>query len=664
MSILLLVIYYLSFQIFFKKEIVELLNSNLPFREAYSPSIIGVICVYVLPILFGFLFGGIFSSIKQRSVIYFVNLGLLAGLLNYLPFAFNTYFSSIYWFNNHALIYYLLLFPVLFLVGSLPYYLNISTEDAKGKNLNYKITRLDLIITSVLGLFIFILNIIPVTLSEYLVGADIYYHASLTQKLTTFLDLTKNPFFYNEKNYYYSIAYVILAFVSRVFNISVKHAWFFYIPVSATVFVIFFYLFSKRYLGYSIAALFATLFVLPLNQILWVDPSVRILSYMFFAMLIFTFQSYILTKKIRHLLLSLLFLFLTAASHPEIAIHSVGIIALYFILYYFKSLKLTFEKFTTPLFNKLSKIPDGIHVVGLENFYSFLVLISIYLFILFSKYTTAMEIYSIDKLLVFNEIPLSIFNPIGIISFIVFIFAPFGVMNAYKRFSDKDILMLSIFSLFFTVVFYFSLLWFLYHRYFTETAYLSIAILSAGIIYKLVRDIDFTKKVIMILVLLGFFILSIIPKYQFINVYAKSTNKNLKSKINDLNFLKNNTQSNSVILLDSDNILNRYIPFYSERYIFSGNSLISKERQWQVLSFCNGPFSATCNERSFVAESFFAAPSILALGEIKDKYKIDYLLLNKNDPNEIDIFDNSDLNLRKYKVSETENYILYSLKNY
>jgi hypothetical protein len=650
---------YICFQFFFKEDIIKLLENNLPYRESYNPSIVGVLYTYVFPFIFGILISGALTSFKTRRLIFFINLALIFSILNFLPYLFENKLFANYWFYNHVLLYYLILYPFIFILGSAPFYLNKYIEEEKRTTQTIGLKSLDVIFAFSLGILIFLLNLIPAIQSKFLVGADIYYHAAISKELIHNPDITRNPFFLEDNNYYYSIVYYLVAMFSYINGLSIQNIWFLYIPFASCIFIIFFYLFAKRYTNSTISAFIATLFIFPLNQILWVDPSVRILSYTFFAIALFYFQSFLITARKVYLLISSLFVILIAFSHTEIALHMILILLFFIVLK-----KLSFlKKMATKFFISISFVNESKTKSGLESYNVFLVLITIFLIILISKYKFLLSNYPIDKILIFNEIPLSVFHPIGAISILVFLFAPASIYKRFRRFSNQDIFLTSIALLFTSVIFYFTHIWVLYHRYFAETAYIALSILAADIINIELMRVNRYQRLLGIFLIFGFLFLSLIPKYNFIKTYSASTNLVLSERIKDINFVKKNTVENSVIILDPDNQINRYLPFYGERYIFSGSSLINKEHQWQVLSFCNGPFSESCNKRLALADELFSNPSTEAVKKIKQQYKVDYLLVNKTNNEELMKFLNSNLNLQPLKISESNNYILFDMRS-
>ena len=157
-------------------------------------------------------------------------------------------------------------------------------------------------------------------------------------------------------------------------------------------------------------------------------------------------------------------------------------------------------------------------------------------------------------------------------------------------------------------------------------------------------------------------VLSFAPKFIFTKQYLDRTATYLKAQQNTFELIKNNTLENDVIILDPNNILNRYIPFYSARYVFSGGETISKDQQWNLLSFCSGsPYIKDCTNRNKLASNFFNYPSQDTLSKIRSEYRINYLLVSKTKQIEYNKFLDSDLNLSEL-VTENASYSLYKIQ--
>jgi hypothetical protein len=242
------------------------------------------------------------------------------------------------------------------------------------------------------------------------------------------------------------------------------------------------------------------------------------------------------------------------------------------------------------------------------------------------------------------------------------LFAISGIPQLVSRIHNRlDRFILSILSLALTGVFYFTLLWQLYHRYFFETAYFALALIAGITIYKVFLLMNKKLKFAFFLVLASFVLLSIVPRVKFIYTYSRATDNSLAQRQTDFELIKNNSLQNDIIMINPENIINRYIPFYGERRIMAGSSIISKDQQWQVLSFCNGPFSSACDPRDKISSEFFTSPNWNKLMEIISSYKVDYLLITKLQSKELDSFTNSNLNNLK-PVAENEHYRMYDLK--
>lgn len=666
-SAALLLAVYFNLHFYFSQEVLKLLGSSFPFRESYVPTVSGLLFTYLLPLVAGSVIGKIFSPPKghHASFLYYLNLSLFINLIVFLPFIATNAFLSNYWFSNHVLIYYFIFFPLLLLISSSPYWLHFPrrTSPLSQPAVFSSISVVDLIVACVFGLFLLSLNMIPLVMSHYLIGADIYYHATLAKTMTHSASFFQNPFFLEDKNYYYSIVYFLISWSARLTHLNVNQVWSITSALSSSIFIFFFYLFSKKNLGTTVGAIISVLFILPFNQILWYDPSLKIYSYTFFIIFLYFFQNYILSKKRLLLATSLPFLALTAASHPEIAIHSFVIVIVFSFISNPKTSAILSSWFAPPLTwisGIFSRLSGGFfYIKNFKSYRSLLILLSIYLIILVKFYFYVLDNFPISKILIFNEIPLSIFQPVGIISFLIFIFLPLGLIRLFRNPSPANKLLLSISSLYLMVFFYFTYLWKFYHHYFPETAYFALAIIASGIVVDILKKVSRNLRLIFFSIILSFFILSLIPRYFFIINYTESIDSLLSSQQSDIDYIKKMTPSGSVVMLPSDDMLNRYLPYYSGRYIFDGSSFISKEHQWKVISTCSGPFSTQCDQRMSLADNFFNSPDRSKINRIKQNYRVDYIFVSKSDNPKL--ADTLKSNLKLPLIGETENYLLFDV---
>ncbi len=648
---------YVCIHVFFREEIIYILNNNLPFRQAYFPSFLGILFIYIMPLLLGFYIAGSVKKPKAQ-ISYYINLGLISGLLYYLPFIFVEDLGS-YWFDSLAITYSFMLFPFIFILGSVPHALdqkeNVEEEDTNHKNAI--LTKFDYLIGSIIGLIAGALNYIVFASTRFLAGADVYYHAAMTSEILRGHPITSSPYFFEGKNYYYSIIYYIMAGLSKYGHIDLLQIWMvYYLAICSGIFFFFFYLFVKKITNNYFTSVIATLFVLPINQLIWTDPSIRNASYAFFIIFIYSFYSYMEKKEKKYLFLSLIFFALIASTHPEIAIHTTGILIAYLILAK-TSISKFIQKYLFLLSEKIRR--KDINLPALNSPRIFVILAFLYVLLLEGNIYFIIKNYAVGQVLIFNEVGLSLFQPLGIISFLVFILFPIGALKVLSSKNTANIIILSIASLGLTAVFYFTHLWIFYHRYFVETAYFAFAIFAAIALQQIASRLNNKYGFGFLFTLLFFLFLSLYPRYIFYVQYKERTNMDLSYKVEDFNMIKNHTNENDVIIINPGDMLNRYLPFYTSRYIFAGHNGITKEQQWHVLPFCSGPYSKDCNVRFDFSNRLFLSPSKGTVEEIKSNFKIDYLLVNKTNPEEVSRFEQSDIELTL--VSEDNKYYLYKI---
>lgn len=642
---------------------IELISNNLPFREAYHLSFFGFLLVYAIPIALGFLVSTSTNQSKVQSKLYYINASLIISLiLSILPLAV-VVIPTENWLLIHSLGYYPLFTTFLILLGMIPaLLLNKTGSQFSFSFPEKKVTfqRNDVLLSAGFGLILFTVNLIPLWLSDYLVGADVYYHAAKTLTIINGESIDSNPFFTNGQNYYYSIVYYLQAFVHQLTGISLNLIWQIYVPLCSLFFASAIYLFFKKVTGTTTAAVIAMLFIIPFNQILWADPSARALSYMFFSFFLLAASLYVETYKKIYLFLLVLFWLLTAGSHPEIAIH----IILISIVYAFITLllKKRFFKKVIVFLNSKHVSSGNLYIERIDNLAAFIALASGVLAISSYYVFLAIQSFPITQIIIVNEIPLSLYQPVGIISFIAFILAIAGAVYTIRSASNhKARLTMSISMLSFTGLFYFTYLWPLYHRYFFETGYIGLIIIASMYLASMLRESSDTTRRLVWLILINLILISCLPKLLFILNYSTGTHNSLSSRQHVFDMIQKNTETNDIIMINPNDILNRYVPFYAERRIFAGSSLLTKEKQWQVLSFCNGPYSRVCDERDVLATEFYAEPSIKKIEEIRGSYPVDYILMNKLTPGENERFQRSTVSKLEI-VDNSDTYIIYKVE--
>lgn len=642
---------YFLVSVFARAQIIGLLNTNLPFRESYYPDAVGLFFVYALPLLLGYFLTRIVRpSFPNRNLIYYVNFALFAGILYILPYALSDRFIFDGWLVGALVLYNCMMFTCFFLVGSIP---NWPRSEFEAEDVPIsRLVKKDYLIAAVFGAVLLILNLMPFFLSHYLVGADVYYHASLTKEMINGHSISDNPYFVGERNYHYSIVYWLLAALSGFNPANVELAWFLVVPVTGFIFIFLYYVFAKRLLGNTASAIFATLFMATLNQILWTDPSIRNAAYAFMMAFFVMFQSYLLYGGKRYIWAAVLFFALTVLSHPEIALHVIGIVCAYYVISKL-AVRLRFRR----------KEPDDrswIRVDFLSGNRVFLALLGMFLMFSVSVIVAILERYPITQILVFNEWPLSVFQPTGISSFVVFLLMFVGLVVALRNKTKQNLLLLAVASLLLTSFFLFSHLWLFYHRYFTETSYIALAILAAYAITAIAKSFNAEEKKYFAAIIAVFAAFSLIPKMYFIYTYSKNTDANIGQFSEHLALILSNTKKDSVILFNPRDSLSRYVPFYADRYILQGTVKISKEQQWQVLSFCNGPYNDACLKRYILSREFFEQPSAENLERIRESYQVDYVLANRSLGEDVEIGD-ADLDIEE--IARDSSYVLYMINS-
>jgi hypothetical protein len=633
---------------------ISVISSSLPFRESYEPTILGILLTYLIPLLIGVFSFSMIDKSKVQTSFYYINLTLATTFLIAIPFLLKAIATPAYWYDFDASIYFLILFMFLFLLGGSLTGLKASPPGDQKNLLNkdYSITKLDVLVCTSIATIVLAFNLFPLKNSHYLIGADIYYHSAMSQQIYDGGGIKSNPLFKNSSNHYLSIGYYIIAYFSKITHLSLNTIWLIYTPILSFGFMIFFYLFLKRILGNWRVATLGTLLVVPYREILWPDVSLKGLSFFFFSIFLFNFASYLVRKKTSYLLISTIFFVLAGATHPEIALHETGILIAYLLLLKTPLLKTTLKWFQRPTKTKAN---PGYYLSSLDSSASFSFLLFLVALLLTQQMIYAVHAFPGGKTCIFNEIPLSYCQPIGAISVLPFLFGIITLALYLDYRQKENVFLLSIASLFLITIFYFLHLWQFYHRYFAETAYFGIVGLACISFY----DLPYKNKVFLAAISL-LLLISVYPKASFMNEYSLGINNTLSLEQPTFNLIKEETKPKSVILLRPSEILNRHIPFYTDRYIVAGNDKITKEVQWQVLSTCNGPFAKDCDARLALSENFFSDPNNSTLNALRNKYDIDYLLIRKDDPDFSEIR-NSSLPINELGVDDE--YVIYRINN-
>lgn len=660
-----LVIFYFLYILIFKNQYISLIEKTVPFREMYFPTVFSFILVYIVPTLFGFLIRRT-NEIKDlfKDLCYLILFSLIISIPNLILL----YVLRLDYYQSISITYILILNPVLIILG---YFLadirykdnnlNIFTIFEKEKNKKYYILIISLII-----LLIFLLNLIPLSLSKYPVGADIHYHLALTNSLKN-NNIFQNPLFYEETNIYPPLINLIILKISEITNISIYDLWRVYVPICSLFFIIIFFIFVKLLTNSNLVGILSVLFLSSWSQLIFSDISPRLLGWTFLVLSLIFLILHHSYKNITYLILFITSCILLLLIHIELFLHVLIILLFLFLIYKIKIID-----------RILALVKSNYDYVCKESYFEkssfnkmkLIVILGFYFFIFFIIILKVLKYQNIGESIIFNEIPLSLFYPFGIISFLIIILAIpsfFNLINAKKNFRNS--LILSVIFLLSNSFFYFTHIWSLHHRYFGETAYLGVVILSAITFKELISSFKPFLKVISLILVIGFLIISLYPRYDFIVYYSPKTEMNIDFYYETLSAIKENTNLNDVILVHPEDMINRYIPSFSERYIFGGTGTISKSKQWSIISGCESLRGNICEERLNYSKKFFEDPTNENLLEIKENYKIDYLLIQRsfgkrgellqNIPNLIKIFENNKYTLYKLDLIAFKNETKY-----
>ena len=91
-----------------------------------------------------------------------------------------------------------------------------------------------------------------------------------------------------------------------------------------------------------------------------------------------------------------------------------------------------------------------------------------------------------------------------------------------------------------------------------------------------------------------------------------------------------------LVLAHQDDILNRYIPPLTGRFIFCATVGVTEERQYEVVSK-PGAVMPRIQERNGLAVQFLDGPSNTTLDAIRDRYRVDAVAVNpqRYDPDDM-----------------------------
>ena len=590
-TILLILFYYIVLY-FLQWTISSLLVSSLPFEQQYDPNWFTVF-LYLFPIVFVFIWARFFETVST-AIIYILFMWFLQALW-YFPFLSSG--------NYYFIIYLLLLLPIISLTYFAIYkFLSTKTEIiddkesvsvSKGFLENYWLLLL-------FPILIFLFNLIPWLWTTPLIWADVYYHAPITESLNF-----THPFFFEVKTIIYpKIWYIIVYFLRQVFNIDNifirKYlSAFFWFRIYIFLLIILKNINIDKYWK-----LIWIILLFPLLQFFLVDGHIRIIAYFLLVS-----QLFFLVK--RKYILAFLFLPLIFFTHYEIGIHSTLILVFYFLIDFI--IKIKNNIFKTERISQIYEqkiIKYGIIVSCVAILWTFMFMKDNY-----------------PMLILRNDIPLSLFSPVWIISFLSFF--GFLIYIIHNRIHRSHFLLIAIVLLSTDIFFFFIKdLWVFYHRYFLETAYIGMCFISwfqLSIIFRKKSYLKYSLTILLAFLLIA----SIYPRLDRISSYKSNVNDMFVSHEWAIKlFLKNNVSQN-VILVNPNNYINRFIPLYSHNYIFAWNFFRQDNPSITVLSFCWwSDAKDQCYDRFELSNNLFLTPTKEKLEDIMHKYRVDYLLLS------------------------------------
>jgi hypothetical protein len=611
------------------EKLINILSYSLPFRDNYFPTVYTPL-IYLIPILLGFITYKLSKKLENSLIISLILSTpiLILGLL------------QINSFNTLILFYYFLIFILLGYLGGFFSYLIYDSKieitkknNSKQEGGNIEKNKGFFIASCLLIILFSIINLIPVINSDYPVGADVYFHGAASKNIFGEFSDTHPYFKESSISPYRAEGYSVIKLFNIVSGINLENIWRF-LP-SAGILIFLFSLFSliRKNFGDKIS-FFSILFIGPLNQFLFNDPSLRLLAYSLFIVILNLFSGNIQKRKLTNLFAILILCFALFFYHLEIFVQTILVMVFYLIL----------SKIT------ISKKAYSLNNLKILKIFFILVLASV---LMIGKLISFKDISS---LMIYNEIVFSLIYPVGIISFIVGIFFISALIQK-EKINTKEIIFIAITLLSLNSILYFTLFWKLHHRYFIETAYIGFSIFAAQYLVKSIPNLKKQFKIILVVALIALLFLSIYPRMEYSLEYSNNVDGLMDKKLKILNELSDISKKSpgGVILIHPEDYLNRYIPLYTNFFVFTGLT----NENITILPFCGkfGLMNDTCREREELGYSLIKDINKNNLEKINLKYDIDYLLIQKEENLNI-----ANLEIFK-KIYEDETYILYEVVN-
>jgi len=677
-------------------DIVSAVSSSVPLRTLYDDNIVKLLIFHLIPLTVGLIAGRFIF--KTRDIKKFTLKEYFLVIFNcsvLIPIIFNTpliYTSSSVSLNPDiilGILYYFFLFIILTLFGIfisslwvlegkliLPKHTYIFNEKPSRSAYKSNLTPLGLLLLTIV--LVFLLNSVPYNNSEFIVGPDTYYHAAVSQQILE-KRVIDNPFFYEAYNPYPPLSYYLTTILSLFFGLPIDRIWMLIPVLMSPIFLLLSFTSISKIFNSTKVASVSVIFIAVWYHVLFAGGTPRSIAWIFFAMFLLEFYRYICTSTKKSKYVLILLILVSLLTHFEIILMELIVLIAYYSFSFINRympknmLKCNLnacEKIMCDGYSdKIFSVCCNENLMRLNLFLISIIFISFYQKLV-THYTDPSQWTFIHT---YSEIPLSVFGASGAISILMFIFFPFAILLFLinGKICNIKIFILAILFLFSNSVFYYlpssSALYSLHHRYFSEASYIfGVIPLSVLFLLEIKQMFEKNSKIFIIgftIILLSF---SVYPQLIYTTEYSQNTNRFVGNYMGIINYVHDNTEENSVILCYPSDFINRFLPYYGERYIFSGNYRPNDRSTVNVISVGGATkvrlFNFNLDDRNELAFMFYDNITISNLKNITDHYKVDYFLLTTNQYNESSLNALMNDGFVK-KIGRHDGYELYKVNN-
>lgn len=615
-----------------------------PIRGIFSKNFFILLIGTAIPLLIGLLSGKLLRKKINSLQSYFDNLFMILS-----PFLIIFIFLLLFLRGLATeLLYSLSFYMVSFIVFvSLGFGVFAFKNIKVNPHLEEKLKNWQVIISlSAILSLVLILNFVPFFNSDHLVGADVYYASSKIQGVLKGSSLFESPYFKGVTDLNYPPVYFILnTVISLISNLSVTSVLFIFSPFYSVLFLLSIFYFATRVFNSKIVGIFSVLFVAIWDKVLFPASGPKNIAIIFLA--IFLISLTIESKKLRYTL-SLVFLMATFFTHLVYFVIEILVVFFFIII-----TKLTFN----PTVDNTSYKNE----LNLKSVLLFIFVIFAAVYFSYSLIKGSGGDWQNFLVTDYSEIPLALFNRTGLISILSLIFLPVSLFVFMKASVKKEnkMLVLAILLLSINSLFYYTNLFIFHSSIVSEISFVfGIAPLFAFFCAFLFHNVYNRKlKALFIVALMSFLFLNTSVQLGYFDSYSRGINSLVNGYTDEFDLIKENTSKNAVILVYPCDYLARYVSPYTGRYIFSGEYLGKGMCTKRIVTVCGSDrFNLyNCDLRNELNYKLFGNPSEKTLTEIGYRFEVDYLLINKEDPNS-EMFKNIK-SLRA--VGETKDYTLY-----